>query len=100
MNKTKLLKTLFAVFALCISLNAQSQEKYQYTIGIDEVQTEEAAKESDDILRPMFDVPALFEKNSKLLVFTTSARIEESSLIEKLEQSGFHLNSFSKIDVE
>ena len=100
MNKTKQLKTLIAVCALFVSLSAQSQENYQYTIGINEIQTQEAAKESDNILRPIFDVPALFEKNSKLLVFTTSARIEESSLIEKLEQSGFHLNSFSKIDVE
>ena len=100
MNKIKQLKTLVALGVIFMSLNARSQEKYQYTIGINEIQTEVALKESDDYLRPMFDVPGSFQKSSKLIVFTTEARLEESSLIEKLERTGFHVNSFSKIIIE
>lgn len=100
MIKTKQLKTFVALCAFFASFGAQSQEKYQYTIGINEIQTEEAAKESDNYLRPMFDVPAVFQGDTKLLIFKTSARIEESILTEKLEKSGFHLNSYSKINVE
>ncbi len=97
---TKQFKTFVTLCALLCAFYGQSQERYQYSIGIDEIQSAEATKESDNILRPMFDVPAIFNEDSKLLVFKTSARIEESSLIEKLEKSGFHLNSFSKINVE
>lgn len=100
MKKTKQLKAFAATCALFVTMHAQSQEKYQYSIGIDEIQSAEAAKESDLVLRPLFDVPANFQADTKLLVFTSLARLEEIKLTEKLERSGFHLNSFSKTIVE
>lgn len=93
-NQKRGFTSLIVAVALSFVCYGQTEAKIQYFISIAEIDSEAATKQADYLLRPIFDVPGKFNRQSGIIFFETDARIKKEQLEERLLINGYHLETF------
>lgn len=91
---------LSATLLLGLSVSGYSQTSNQnpefvYHVKIQEILSEEDAKNFDFVLRPLFDVAPTFDEQINSLVYRTNARLTLQNIAPKLAEYGLHVEDMT-----
>ena len=92
--KKKMFISFLMICMVQLSAQSQTERTIRYLVSITEINSEEATKEVDYLLRPIFDVPGKFNPENGKIIFSTKARITKEILEERLLLHGYHLEEF------